>query len=72
MQIHFAVPKPGLDKRDRAFVAINPPKLTRRVFEIHILSIDAVSLINRKALVVVFENLKNVHKEKAEGVEGEF
>jgi len=66
MQIHLAVAKPALDKRDRALVAINPPKLTRRVFEIHILSVDAVSLVNRKALVVVLEDLKNVH----EGEEG--
>ena len=66
MQIHLAVAKPGVDKGDRAFVAIDPPKLTRRVFEIHILSVDAVGLVNRKALVVVLEDLKNVH----EGEEG--
>lgn len=62
VQIHLAVAKQGLDKGDRFFIAIDPPKLTCRVFKVHILRINAVCLVSRKPLIVVFENLKNRHK----------
>lgn len=61
VQLHFAVPKPGLDKGDRFLVAIDPAKLTRRVFKVHIFSVDAVRLIVWKPLIVSFENLDNSH-----------
>ncbi len=61
VQIHFAVTKPGFDKGDRRLVAIDPPKLTRRVFKVHILCVDAIGLIVWKALIVGFENLDDSH-----------
>ncbi len=53
VQIHLAVAKPGLDESDRLLVAIDSSKLTRRVFEIHVIGVDAVGLALRKALIIL-------------------
>ncbi len=71
VQIHPTVAKPGLDKGDRFLVAIDPPKLTRWVFKVHILSVDAVRLLVWKALVVVFKDLENIHEKNGAKGAGE-
>ncbi len=61
MQVHVAVAEPLLDEANHLAVAIAPPKLRHRIFEIHIGRVNIVGLIRRKPLVVSFKKVNNIH-----------
>jgi len=62
VQIHLGIAEPGFDEAQHGVVAIAPPKLVHRVFEVHIVAVDAVGLIRRKVAIVRLEYLNNIHK----------
>ena len=53
MEIHVAVTKEGLHQADHLAIAIDAPKFAHRVFEIDIPGVDAVSLVHRKAGIII-------------------
>lgn len=61
VQIHFRIAKPGIDEINRLLIAIETPEFVEGVFEIYVLGVDAVGLIPGKSLIVLFEDLDNIH-----------
>jgi hypothetical protein len=61
MEIHFGFMKPVLDETNHLLIALYATELVERVFKKNILGVDAVSLVNWEPLIVLFENLDNVH-----------
>jgi hypothetical protein len=61
MEIHLGIIKPGLDKANHLLIAVDTSELVEGVFKIDIFSVDAIGLVNWEPLIVLFENLDNVH-----------
>jgi hypothetical protein len=60
-QIQFGIAKPGVDKTNHLLVTIYALELVHGVFKEDIGRIDAVGLVRWEALIVLCENLQNVH-----------
>lgn len=63
MEIQLGSAKPGVDKTNHLLVTLYALELVHGVFKEDIGRIDAVGLGHWEALIVLFENLENVHEE---------
>ena len=61
MEFQFGIAEPGVDKTNHLLVSIYASELVEGVFEEDIGCIDAVGLVRWEALIVLFEDLDDVH-----------
>lgn len=62
VQVHLGVDEEGIDELNHLFEAFNSPKFVQRVFEVYVFGVNAVGLVFGKPLVVLFEDVEDVHR----------
>jgi hypothetical protein len=61
VEIQLRINKPVVDKTNHLLIAVDTPELIERVFKKDIFGVDAIGLVSWEPLIVLFQNLDNVH-----------